>query len=190
MNQSLEKYLTAVDRHLKPLPFSERADIVKEIKSTMLEMESEQMSSKQILDRLGSPKDLAKAYLKDLLVKEKRFSLKRVLILCAFYTAAGFSGMIVIPVLAVIAHAFLLCGIAAPVLGAVKMFDYLLNLRIPFIQNIQIVFYGIIDLNPVADFFCSALFGILLFFPGLGCMEAAASISEENKLCQKEFILV
>ena len=71
MNQSLEKYLTAVDRHLKPLPVSERAGIVKEIKSTMLEMESEQMSSKQILDRLGSPKDLAKAYLKDLLVKEK-----------------------------------------------------------------------------------------------------------------------
>lgn len=77
MNQSLEKYLTAVDRHLKPLPVSERADIVKEIKSTMLEMESEQMSSKQILDRLGSPKDLAKAYLKDLLVKEKRGSVKR-----------------------------------------------------------------------------------------------------------------
>ena len=168
MNQSLEKYLTAVDRHLKPLPFSERADIVKEIKSTMLEMESEQMSSIQILDRLGSPKDLAKAYLKDLLVKEKRFSLKRVLILCAFYTAAGFSGMIVIPVLAVVAPAFLLCGIAAPVLGAVKMFDYLLNLRIPFIQNIQIVFYGIIDLNPVAEFFCSAFFGILLFFLGWG----------------------
>ena len=80
MNQSLEKYLTTVDRHLKPLPVSERADIVKEIKSTMLEMESEQMSSKQILDRLGSPKDLAKAYLKDLLVKEKRCSVKRFLI--------------------------------------------------------------------------------------------------------------
>ena len=56
MNQSLEKYLTAVDRHLKPLPFSERADIVKEIKSTMLEMESEQMSFKQILDRLDNMK--------------------------------------------------------------------------------------------------------------------------------------
>ena len=56
MNQSLEKYLTAVDRHLKPLPVSERADIVKEIKSTMLEMESEQMSFKQILDRLDNMK--------------------------------------------------------------------------------------------------------------------------------------
>lgn len=168
MNQSLEKYLTAVDRHLKPLPVSERADIVKEIKSTMLEMESEQMSSKQILDRLGSPKDLAKAYLKDLLVKEKRCSVKRFLILWAFYTAAGFSGMVVIPVLAVIAPVFLLCGIAAPVLSAVKMFDYLLNLQIPFIQNMQIVFYGIIDLNPVAEFFCSAFFGILLFFLGRG----------------------
>ena len=48
------------------------------------------------------------------------------------------------------------------------MFDYLLNLQIPFIQNMQIVFYGIIDLNPVAEFFYSAFFGILLFFLGRG----------------------
>ena len=190
MNQSLEKYLTAVDRHLKPLPFSERADIVKEIKSTMLEMESEQMSSKQILDRLGSPKDLAKAYLKDLLVKEKRFSLKRVLILCAFYTAAGFSGMIVIPVLAVIAPAFLLYGIAAPVLGAVKMFDYLLNLGFRLSRIYKSFFMWHYRLKPCSRIFLFCILWDSSFFPGLGCMEAAASISEENKLCQKEFILV
>ncbi|OUN30754.1 hypothetical protein B5G33_06140 [Blautia sp. An81] len=48
------------------------------------------------------------------------------------------------------------------------MFDYLLNLRIPFIQNMQIAFYGIINLNPVAEFFCSGITGILLFFLGRG----------------------
>ena len=190
MNQSLEKYLTAVDRHLKPLPVSERADIVKEIKSTMLELESEQMSSKQILDRLGNPKDLAKAYLKDLLVKEKRCSVKRFLILWAFYTAAGFSGMIVIPVLAVIAPVFLLCAIAAPVLGAVKMFDYLLNLQIPFIQNMQIVFYGIIDLwhyrlKPCGRVFLFCILRDPSVFSGPGRMEAAASISGKIKPYKK-----
>ena len=182
MNQSLEKYLTAVDRHLKPLPVSERADIVKEIKSTMLEMESEQMSFKQILDRLGSPKDLAKAYLKDLLVKEKRCSVKRFLILWAFYTAAGFSGMVVIPVLAVIAPVFLLCGIAAPVLSAVKMFDYLLNLRIPFIQNMQIAFYGIINLNPVAEFFCSGIGGYFRQYSCKGCLSCTIIANNNSRV--------
>jgi len=32
----------------------------------------------------------------------------------------------------------------------------------------QIAFYGIINLNPVAEFFCSGITGILLFFLGRG----------------------
>ena len=195
MNQSLEKYLTAVDRHLKPLPVSERADIVKEIKSTMLEMESEQMSSKQILDRLGSPKDLAKAYLKDLLVKEKRCSVKRFLILWAFYTAAGFSGMVVIPVLAVIAPVFLLCGIAAPVLSAVKMFDYLLNLQIPF-KSANSLYPEYADrflwhyrLEPCGGVFLFCILWAPSFLPGPGRMEAASPVSGKIKPYKKEFII-
>ena len=63
MNATLEKYLDTVDKCLKPLPTSERVDIVKEIKSSILEMESDNLTAEQILDRLGKPKDLAKAYL-------------------------------------------------------------------------------------------------------------------------------
>lgn len=40
----------------------ERADIVKEIKSEMLELHTRGMSAEQILNRLGNPKELAKAY--------------------------------------------------------------------------------------------------------------------------------
>lgn len=39
MNTKLDKYLDTVDRHLQPLPASERVDIVKEIKGSMIEME-------------------------------------------------------------------------------------------------------------------------------------------------------
>lgn len=37
MNTKLDKYLDTVDRHLRPLPASERVDIVKEIKGSMID---------------------------------------------------------------------------------------------------------------------------------------------------------
>ena len=49
MNAALEKYLNTVDKCLKPLPASERVDIVKEIKSSILEMESDNLTTEQIL---------------------------------------------------------------------------------------------------------------------------------------------
>ena len=67
MNATLEWYLNTIDRYLKPLPILERVDIVKEIKGSILEMENENLSTEQILERLGSPKELAKAYLGDLI---------------------------------------------------------------------------------------------------------------------------
>ena len=45
MNTTFEKYLDTIDKCLKPLPTSERVDIVKEIKGSILEMESENLST-------------------------------------------------------------------------------------------------------------------------------------------------
>ena len=112
MNTTFEKYLDTIDKCLKPLPTSERVDIVKEIKGSILEMESENLSTEQILTRLGKPKDLAKAYLGDLLAKENGFSWNRFLTVCAFYSLVGFSGLFVIPVLVIVAPTFILCGVA------------------------------------------------------------------------------
>ena len=135
MNTTFEKYLDTIDKCLKPLPTSERVDIVKEIKGSILEMESENLSTEQILTRLGKPKDLslihiseptrrrgmpkdlAKAYLGDLLAKENGFSWNRFLTVCAFYSLVGFSGLFVIPVLVIVAPTFILCGVASAVLG-------------------------------------------------------------------------
>ena len=116
MNATFEKYLNTIDNCLKPLPVSERIDIVKEIKSSILEMEGEKLTTEQILDRLGKPKDLARAYLGDLLSKESKFSWNRFLIVCAFYSLVGFSGLFVIPCLAIVAPTFIVCGIVTPVL--------------------------------------------------------------------------
>ena len=168
MNATLEKYLDTVDKCLKPLPTSERVDIVKEIKSSILEMESDNLTTEQIWDRLGKPKDLAKAYLGDLLSKGSGFSWNRFLTVCAFYSIVGFSGMFVIPCLAIMAPVFIVCGIASPLLMAVKMIDYILNLGLPYMENMG-VFTGLVELNPIAEFVVALVIGVLLFLAGRGC---------------------
>ena len=167
MNPSLEKYLAAVDRYLKPLPTSERIDIIKEIQSSMIEMERENLSPEQILERLGNPRELAKAYLGDLLANGKGFGWNRFLILCAFYSAVGFSGLLVIPTLTIVAPVFIFCGILTPLLGIVKLIDSLLNLNLPFAQQIGFTF-GTVILNPVPVFLASLITGAILFLLGIG----------------------
>lgn len=168
MNAAFEKYLDTVDKCLKPLPTSERMDIVKEIKGSILEMESDNLTSEQILERLGKPKDLAKAYLGDLLSNESGFSWNRFLTVCAFYSIVGFSGMFVIPCLVIKAPVLIVCGIASPILMAIKMVDYILNLGLPYMENMG-VFTGIMELNPIAEFVVALVVGVLLYLAGRGC---------------------
>lgn len=167
MNPALEKYLDTISRKLKPLPISERIDIVKEIKGSILEMEQDGLSEEQILNRLGSPKQLAKAYLADLLTKEKHFSIRHILVVCAFYSITGFSGLFVIPVLGIIAPSFLLFGILSPLAGAVKLIDYLLRLDLPFAKQIGFTF-GSAELSPAPSFFASIVTGLALALIGYG----------------------
>ena len=63
MEKTLDNYLEKIDKFLKPMAVSERVDIVKEIQSEMLELQQNGISPAQIIERLGSPKELAKAYL-------------------------------------------------------------------------------------------------------------------------------
>ena len=60
MEAILNDYLEKIDKYLKPLPVSDRVDIVREIKSEMVELELQgKLSPEQILERLGNPKELA-----------------------------------------------------------------------------------------------------------------------------------
>ena len=65
--------LKKIEKYLKPLPISERVDIVKEIKSEILELQGDGKTAEQITERLGNPKELAKAYLGDLIAKSNFF---------------------------------------------------------------------------------------------------------------------
>lgn len=165
MEKNLNDYLDKVEKYLKPLPISERVDIVKEIKSEILELQSDGKTAEQITGRLGNPKELAKAYLGDLIVKSDSFSWNRVLAICAYYSLASLSGLIVIPVLAICSPVFIICAIATPIMGFVKLIDALLNLGIPYANYIGIS--GIE--NPVAVFIISIVMGVILYHIGRGC---------------------
>ena len=69
MEKRLDDYLERIEKYLKPLPLSERMDIVKEIKSDMLDLQRDGKTVDEIIERLGSPKELAKAYLGNLIAE-------------------------------------------------------------------------------------------------------------------------
>lgn len=165
MEKVLNDYLEKIERHLKPLPVSERIDIVQEIKSEILELQGNGKTAEAIIERLGDPRELAKAYLGDLIAEDTSFSWNRVLAICAFYSLTSFSGLIVIPTLAICAPVFLLCGLITPILGAFKLIDALLHLGIPYAQYIGIS--GIS--NPVVVFVFCVLTGAALLLVGRGC---------------------
>ena len=60
MEKILNEYLEKIEKYLKPMAASERVDIVKEIKSGMLELKCDGASAEQIIERLGNPKERAK----------------------------------------------------------------------------------------------------------------------------------
>lgn len=104
-------------------------------------------------------------FLGDLVTNSRGFGWNRFLAACAFYSAVGFSGIIVLPVLAIIAPVFILCGAVTPILGLVKFgallfFDY----DIPLI-SFQL---GPITLPPAAGFIYAVIIGVLLVLLGIG----------------------
>ena len=165
MEKILNDYLEKIEKYLKPLPVSERVDIVKEIKSEMLELQDNGKKAEEIIQRLGDPKELAKAYLGDLISKSNSSGWNRVLAICAYYSLASFSGLFVIPVFGICAPVFILCAVATPILGAVKLIDALLHLGIPYASCIGIS--GIE--NPFIVFILCIIIGAALYLVGNGC---------------------
>lgn len=164
MDVSLEKYLETIDKSLKPLPVSERVDIVKEIKSSILEMQQDSFTTEAILERLGDPKEMAKEYLGDILSRNNGLNWNKCLIIIAFYSMAGISGMCIIPTLAIVAPTFILSGIICPIAGGLDLLGYLLGFDVPFV----IFQIGSVTLHPIISFIFSILLGAAFYAAGRG----------------------
>ncbi len=164
MDKILENYLEKTDKYLKPMPAGERADIIKEIKSQMLQLETEKhLTPAQITERLGSPKELAKAYLGGSIAKDSSFSLRKLCCIAAFAGLAGGS-IFVLPFTSILSAALLVSAVIAPVCGLIKLIGFLAGLDIPFIM----FQFGSYTAPPLVVFPLSLVFGILFFLAGKG----------------------
>lgn len=165
MNNCLNEYLNKVDKYLKPMQAGERADIINEIKSEMVELETQgKLSPEQITERLGDSKELAKAYLGDAISKNSGFSFRKLCAVAAFYSFAGVGGLFVLPVTSVLGVGFMLCGVIAPIAGLIKVLGYVVGIEVPWV-SFQ---FGAYVLHPVPAFFLAAVLGVLLFAAGMG----------------------
>ena len=164
MDKILNDYMEKTDRYLRPMPAGERVDIIKEIKSEMLELEAEKhLTPTEITERLGSPKELARAYLGSSISKDGSFSLRKLLCIASFTGLAGGS-IFVLPITSVLACGLLLSDIIAPIGGIIKLVGFLLGFDVPFVM----FQFGSYTAHPLAAFPLSVLFGLLFFLAGKG----------------------
>lgn len=164
MDQVLDAYLDRIDRHLRPMPASERVDIVQEIRSELLELEAQGLGPEEIVSRLGGPRELAAAYLSDAIVKNPRFSFRRLGAVAAFYSLAGLGGMIVLPTTSIMAVTFLLCGALLPAAGLLSFLASLVGIEVPWV----VMQLGGWTAPPALAFPISAVVGLLLLLAGWG----------------------
>lgn len=134
MDTFINQYLGKVDRYLKALSTSERVDIVKEIKSQIVELQNNGKSTEEIVARLGSPKDLAKAYLGESIAKSTEFSWKKFCAVVAYYGLVGTVWMFILPITSIMGITFMGCGLITPVAGLIKFIAFFLGHDIPEIQ--------------------------------------------------------
>lgn len=164
MDQRLRDYLDQVDRRLRPLPAGERADIILEIRSELLELEASGLETAQILERLGDARSLAAAYLGEAIVKKPAFSLSRLGAVAAFCGLAGLGGIFVLPFTSLLAAGLLLGGVLAPAAGFIKLGAALVGFDLPFIM----FQFGSYTAPPAAAFALSVGTGALLLLAGRG----------------------
>lgn len=165
MNKAANAYLEKVDRYLRPLPLSERTDMIQEIKSEIAELEASGVSTEDILARLGDPKVLAGAYLGETITKSKAFSWKKLCAVAAFYSYAGLGGIFLLPLTSIAAVTFMLCGVLCPLAGLVKLVAFWFGFEIP-----QIAFtVGAYAASAPAMFPITISVGSLIFLLGWLC---------------------
>lgn len=138
ISNDLEKYLSQVDRYLKYIPVSEKTDILSELKSSFYERLKNGQSSKEIIAKMPSAKDLAADYMEDSIDRNKNFSFKRMCQYILFYSYSSLIWLAVIPTLFTLAIGFLLSGIISFAAGIMGLLKGLVN--ISFLNEIKVIF--------------------------------------------------
>lgn len=163
MDKITNDYIEKIEKYLKSMSDSERMDIVKEIKSVILELQNNGLSSEQIIERLGNPKELAKAYLGESISKNSKFSWRKFGAIFAFCSSfAGISGMFLLPLLSTLSIALMISGVITPIGGIIKFVGYLMGYDIAGIT----IEMGAYTPSPMLFLPISIVMGVLMFWLG------------------------
>ena len=163
MDKELELYLAVVEKYLKNMPASERIDVIKELQSGIEESRlNNALSVKEILARLGPPKELAAGYLGDKITMGRSFSLKKLLMVFSFYSLVSLSGMFIIPCGTVLAIGCMAGGIAAPVVTVLHLLRFFLGYDMSYF----VVQFGSYQAHPLLALPISIIAGVLFFLLG------------------------
>ncbi|MEO3947880.1 DUF1700 domain-containing protein [Gorillibacterium sp. CAU 1737] len=123
MSWNRETYLNAFGERLRHLPEEERLDAIREIDSTIFDGISDGLSEAAILNRLGDPVRLAKAYQSDyFLQREWKSPLRNIWLMISFYSTTGLLSAMVVPLLATITYGFGFCAAVTPLAGLLRTF--------------------------------------------------------------------
>lgn len=116
-------YLEKLNGYLVKLPDEERLDAVREIESHIAEGIANGQLEAAILNRLGDPRKLARAYRSEHFIGGVSVhKIKDVLAWIGFYCTTGLLSVMVIPVLATIAYGFGFCTVLILIAGIIRSF--------------------------------------------------------------------
>lgn len=133
MDKQVKAYLSELDGQLNYLSEVERRDIMEEVGSHIYERIVEGSEIEEVLAGFGNPKELAKSYGSEVIVKNTKFNLKSLITMIKFSFVVGIKGMFVIPFVAISSLAFYASSIII-VLGVVlKGISGLFGIDLPFV---------------------------------------------------------
>lgn len=95
-------------------------------------------------------------------LKAIKYSNKLVIKSILFYLGTFFSGIIIIPILGIIAPTFIICSIIVPLVGLIKVLSYLFKFELAFV----IFEIGSVEINPFISLALSIIMGLTMYFLG------------------------
>lgn len=123
MSPIVKNYLETLNRCLHKIPEEDRLDIVHEIKSHIAEGIRNGQSETVILEKLGDPRKLAKAYRSEHLMQQSpKRSFSEILRMIGFYSTTGLLSIILVPILATLACGFGFCTVLVFLAGIIRSF--------------------------------------------------------------------
>lgn len=129
-DKKMNEYLEVVKRNLKYLTISEKTDIINEIKSHIKETQMKQeIDLNTVLQNLGDPSELGKAYAGKTIVSTTSFNLKNFIRTISFYGATSLGTMF----LSVLAGCLYLCIFLVIIGGIIKTAGNLLGFDMSFV---------------------------------------------------------